>query len=191
MVLAVTHVLVPIIFFEALRDGSKRVARRFSPKHTFLVGVAGLMPDMDVPIYAALSAAGVSMPSVVGHRIFFHNVWIPLGFLLFAAFFAYAWPALRGGRGKKHSQGRSLAVAKVFLLLAVGWLFHLALDGGLNGPVLPFYPVSDYMLNLDLVGAVAAATSIPELTLLVSMDALLLFFWLWHEQTERHIKDYF
>ncbi|MFH1623218.1 MAG: metal-dependent hydrolase [Candidatus Aenigmatarchaeota archaeon] len=191
MPLAVTHVLVPIILFEALRDSSKRMAKHFSPKHTFLVGVAGLMPDMDVPLFNALNAAGVSMQSAIGHRIFFHNVWIPLGFLLFFALFAYVWPAMMGRRNRKYRQGRSLAFAKVFLLLAVGWAFHLALDAVLTGEVMPFYPLSDYLINWNLVGAVADATSIPITTLRASLDAMFLLLWLWHEQFTHRIRDYF
>jgi len=191
MVLAATHILVPIIVFESLRDRFKRMARLFSPKHTFLVGVAGLMPDMDVPLFTALNAIGRTVQSSIDHRIFFHNVWIPLGFLAFAAFFAYAWPVLRGRKNRKYKQGKSLAFAKVFLLLAAGWLFHLTLDAVLTGEVMPFYPVSDYLLNWDLVGKVATATNVPQLTILVSMDALLLLFWLWHEEFTHRIRDYF
>jgi len=191
MVLAATHILVPIIVFESLRDRFKQLAKLFSPKHTFLVGVAGLMPDMDVPLFAALERFGALSGSPIGHRVIFHNVWIPLGFLLFAAFFAYVWPSLRHRRDKKYKQGSSLAFAKVFLLLAAGWLFHLTLDAVLTGEVMPFYPLSDYLLNWNLVGTIASTTKIPDLTLLVSMDALLLFFWLWHEEFTHRIRDYF
>jgi len=191
MVLAATHILVPIIVFESLRDRSKRMARLFSPKHTFLVGVAGLMPDMDVPLFTTLNALGMTVQSPVNHRIFFHNVWIPLGFLLFAAFFAYAWPSLRGRKNRKYKQGKSLAFAKVFLLLAVGWMLHLTLDAVLTGEVMPFYPVSDYLVNWNLVGTLSAVTNIPDLTIAVSMDALLLLFWLWHEEFTHRIRDYF
>jgi len=191
MPLAVTHVLVPIIAFELLRDRYKRMQRLFSPKHTFLVGVAGLMPDMDVPLFTTLNALGMTVQLPVNHRIFFHNIWIPLGFLLFAAFFAYVWPSLRHGRNRKYKQGRSLAFAKVFLLLAVGWMLHLALDAVLTGEIMPFYPVNDYLVNWNVVGAFADATAIPQLTLLVSMDALLLLFWMWHEEFTHRIKDYF
>jgi len=191
MVLAATHILVPIILFETLRDRFKRVARLFSPKHTFLVGVAGLMPDMDVPLFTTLNAIGRTVQSPISHRIFFHNVWIPLGFLAFAAFFAYVWPSLRGRKDRKYKQGKSLAFAKVFLLLAVGWMLHLTLDAVLTGEVMPFYPVSDYLVNWNLVGTVSAVTKIPDLTIAVSMDALLLLFWLWHEEFTHKIKDYF
>lgn len=191
MSLAATHVLVPIIIFETLRDRFKGMRKLFSPKHTFLVGVAGLMPDMDVPVFTALQALGVPVQSAVGHRIFLHNVWIPLGFLLFAALSAFIWPALRGRRDRKYKQGRSLAFAKIFLLLAVGWLFHLALDAALTGEVMPLYPLSDYMISMDLIGRFSAATGVPGLTMEVSIDALLLLFWLWHEQFTHRIRDYF
>lgn len=191
MPLAVTHVLVSIVVFEILRDKSKRMQKLFSSKHVFLVGVASLMPDMDIPIFTALNALGVQIASPIDHRIFFHNVWIPLGFLLFAAFFAFVWPALRGRKNRKYRQHHSTEFAKVFLLLAAGWLFHLALDAVLTGEVMPLYPISDYLLNWNLIGMFADATGVPQLTVLVSLDALLLLFWMWHEQFTHRIRDYF
>ncbi|MCX6820958.1 MAG: metal-dependent hydrolase [Candidatus Aenigmarchaeota archaeon] len=191
MPLAVTHVLVPIIVFEILRDRSKWMQKMFSPKHTFLVGVAGLMPDMDMLLFTALNRLGIITETAIGHRIFLHNLWIPLGFLMFAALFGLVWPALMGRRNRKYRQGKSVAFAKVFLLLAVGWMFHLALDAVLTGEVMPFYPISDYLVNWNLTGALAAATGIEQLTMLVSLDALLLIGWLWHEQFAHKIRDYF
>jgi membrane-bound metal-dependent hydrolase YbcI (DUF457 family) len=149
------------------------------------------MPDMDMPLFTALERFGAISSSTVGHRIIFHNIWLPLGFLLFAAFFAYVWPSLRHGRNRKYRQGRSLAFAKVFLLLAVGWMLHLTLDAVLTGEIMPFYPVNDYLVNWNTIGAFADATGIPQLTLLVSLDALLLLFWLWHEEFTHRIRDYF
>jgi membrane-bound metal-dependent hydrolase YbcI (DUF457 family) len=149
------------------------------------------MPDMDVPLFAALERMGAISSSAVGHRIIFHNIWIPLGFLAFAAFFAYVWPSLHRRGNGKYKQGRSLAFAKVFLLLAVGWLFHLLLDAMITGEVMPFYPLSNYLFNLNRGDAISNVTGIPEQTLLQSLDALLLLFWLWHEEFTHRIKDYF
>jgi membrane-bound metal-dependent hydrolase YbcI (DUF457 family) len=191
MVLAVTHVLVPIIVFELLRDKYKKLQRLFSSKHTFLVGMAGLMPDMDMPVFTVLQRLGLVTETAIGHRIFLHNVWIPLGFLLFAAASAFVWPALRGRKNRKYKQGRSMAFAKIFLLLVVGWMFHLTLDAVLTGEVMPFYPLSSYLVDWNLTGKLANATGIAQLTILVSMDAILLLGWLWHEQFTHRIRDYF
>jgi len=191
MVLAVTHVLVPIIVFELLRDRFKGMRKMFSSKHTFLVGMAGLMPDMDMPVFTVLQRLGLVTETAIGHRIFLHNVWIPLGFLLFAAASAFVWPALRGRKNRKYKQGRSMAFAKIFLLLAVGWMFHLTLDAVLTGEVMPFYPLSSYLVDWNLTGKLANATGIAQLTILVSMDAILLLGWLWHEQFTHRIRDYF
>jgi membrane-bound metal-dependent hydrolase YbcI (DUF457 family) len=96
-----------------------------------------------------------------------------------------------GRRNRKYRRGKSFEFAKVFLLLAAGWLFHLALDAVLMGEVMPFYPVNDYLVNWNIIGAFADATGIPQLTLLISLDALLLVFWLWHEEFTHRIRDYF
>jgi hypothetical protein len=46
-------------------------------------------------------------------------------------------------------------------------------------------------VDWNLVGKFETMTGVPMLTVLVSFDALLLFFWLWHEEEHHHITDYF
>jgi membrane-bound metal-dependent hydrolase YbcI (DUF457 family) len=190
MTLAVTHVLVPIILLEFLRDSNKKIAKFFSKRHVFLVGVAGLLPDMDLLLFRIAELLGKPVPeSEVGHRIMFHNVWIPIALFGFFALFYYVLPRLRkvGNKEKK----RFISFGKVFLVIFIGFSIHLLLDAGLTGHVMPFYPVNDYMINFDLIGELEALTGIPSLTILVSMDALLLLFWLWHEEMGGKIRDYF
>lgn len=187
MPFAVTHVLVPIIILELVRDGWKKASKFLSRKHVFLVGVAGLLPDMDLLIYRAIELLGSPAPLTdIGHRIILHNVWIPSGFLLFFFILRSLASTSRGSRKKEFT-----SFSKVFLVLFIGFSMHLLLDAVLTGNVIPLYPLGDYNVNLDFVGQIASATGVPALTILVSMDALLLLFWLWHQETEKHIKDYF
>ena len=185
MPLAVTHVLVPIISLALLKDYSSKAKKYFTKKHVFLVGVAGLSPDIDLILYRIAQLLGQSLPSSdIGHRIIFHNIWIPLGFIGFFALFNYL------AKSKK-SKKRYESFSKVFLVLFIGFTMHLLLDAVLTGNVMPFYPLNSYMINLDLIGKAAVVSGIPGLTILVSMDALLLLFWLWHQEMEHHILDYF
>jgi membrane-bound metal-dependent hydrolase YbcI (DUF457 family) len=162
------------------------------------------MPDMDVPIYSALAATGENLPATdVGHRVFLHNIWIILGFFVFFAMFYYLIPyiKMRQARSKSAKSARKLksiksilkmkSFGKIFLILLIGWSIHLLLDAVLTGLVMPFYPLNDYMLNYNLVGKLGAITGLSIETMLISLDALLLIFWLWHEEFTHKIVDYF
>lgn len=190
MPLAVTHVLVPLIFLELTRDNWRKARKFFSKRHVFLIGLAGLLPDLDVPIYTAIAFLGKSTAVTnIGHRIIFHNLWIPLGFLGFFILFYYFLPKL--WELKKNKAKKLKSFGKVFLVLFIGWVSALILDAVLTGGVMPFYPLSNYLVDWNFVGRASCATGIPGLTILVSMDALLLIFWLWHEEMSHRIKDYF
>jgi len=191
-----THILVPIIFLELLRDDWPKASRFFSRKYTFLIGVAGALPDIDLHIYPIVEFLGKSFPiTYLGHRIIFHNLWIPFGFLLFFFLFYYVIPhlnlRLKNLKRRKKLMVRFKKFGKVFLILFIGWTIHLILDAVLTGQVMPFYPLNTYIVDYDLIGRIENATGVTKQTILVSMDALLLFFWLWHEETHRYIKDYF
>lgn len=76
-------------------------------------------------------------------------------------------------------------------MLFAGTSIHLLLDAVLTGDVMPFYPLNTETINWNFVGQISDMTGISMITMLVSMDALLLLFWLWHEEYEHHISDYF
>lgn len=190
MVLAAMHILVPIIFLEILRDRFKKIGKFFSRRHIFVVGLAGILPDLDLIMYRMSEILGTSFPeSEVGHRIILHNIWIPLAFLGFFALFYYVIPRIR--KMKKAPLLKSRSFGKLFLVLFIGFSIHLILDGVLTGYVMPFYPISDYMVDLNIIGMIEVYTSIPSLSILVSAEALLLLFWLWHQEMRGNIRDYF
>lgn len=190
MPFAVTHILAPIILLELLRDNSPKFSKFFSRKHTFLVGIAGLLPDIDLHLVTLVEFLGEPFPKTyLGHRIIFHNLWVPFGFLIFFVLFYYLIPTHL--KKPKKSKKRFEKFGKVFLILFIGWIVHIVLDAVLTGQVMPFYPLNTYLIDYNLVGQVAEMTGVSMLTILVSMDALLLFFWLWHEEVHHYIKDYF
>lgn len=189
MTLAVTHVLVPLILLELLRNRSKKASRFFSKRHIFLVGFAGLLPDVDVILFNMAEVMGITINSEIGHRIIFHNIWIPMGFLGFFGLFYYVIPKI-WKLGKKDI-GKMKSFGKVFLVLFIGFSAHMLLDAIVTGNVIPFYPINDYMVDVNIIGYVENITGIPGLTLLVSLDAILLLFWLWHQEMREHIRDYF
>jgi membrane-bound metal-dependent hydrolase YbcI (DUF457 family) len=202
MPLAVTHVLVPIIFFELLRNHFPKISKLFPRKYTFLIGIAGLLPDIDSPVYSVLTALGKNISNCcLEHRIILHNIWLPASFLAFFFLFYYLYPKLllepkrtrtkTNMRTRKSDIERFKSFGKVFLILFAGFSIHLILDAVLTGHIAPLYPLSMQIVNFDLVGKLEYMTKIPGLTILVSLDALLLLFWLWHEEFTHKIVDYF
>lgn len=166
MPFAVTHVLVPIIITDLVRDHVLKRPRLLPNKFVFLAGIAGLVLDMDLPLYYVAAAMGVSLGS---HRIIFHNVWMPLSFLGFFMFFYYVL-------GRK-------TFGKVFLMLFVGTALALFMDATLMGSVMPFFPLSDAEVGLN---------ALPQsVDLFAAIDAILLLAWLYHEEFEHKISDYF
>jgi len=176
MPLAVTHILVPIILMDLFRDFILKKKGVITNKHVLLAGLSGLFPDIDIPIsYFFLNGVNI-------HRIYSHNIWIPILFLAFAAYF---------------NSIKKKKVSIYFIMIAFGFVIHIVLDGILGGFITPFYPFSDYKFGLNLV-PFFLMTYFPALfqerfiTLLFSaMDATLLFFWLIYLQLTKKIKDYF
>ena len=176
MPLAVTHILVPIILIDLFRDhiiGKKGV---ITNKHVLLAGLSGLFPDIDLPV-SYLVFGGVSI-----HRLYTHNIWFPILFLAISMFFHFI--------DKKKT-------SLYFVMMAFGFTMHLVLDASLSGYIVPFYPFSNYTFGLNIIERILMVIS-PNLVnkdfgLLIfsSMDAVLLFFWLIHEQLTNKIKDYF
>ena len=173
MPFAVTHVLVPIIILDTLRDRFEIIKNfKLTNRFIFLSGIAGLLPDLDLPLFSILDLFGIKIASNIGHRIFFHNIWIPISF--FGFFLVYY--ALK-----------RIKAAKVFLILTFGFSIHLILDGMIVGSIMPLFPLSTTEVGLDLVRLLP----ISRATTMVSLDAILLLLWLWHEEIGHKIKDYF
>ncbi|MBL7087074.1 MAG: metal-dependent hydrolase [Candidatus Cloacimonetes bacterium] len=176
MPLAVTHILIPIILIDIFRDHVLKKKGVITNKHVLLAGLAGLFPDIDLPIGYFL------MGGVNVHRLYTHNIWLPILFLAFSMFF--------------HSIKKK-KISLYFVMIAFGFLVHLILDASLSGFICPFYPFSSYAFGLNLISRFFV-TFLPSLAhedfgLLIfsSMDAVLLFFWLIYLQLKGKIKDYF
>jgi membrane-bound metal-dependent hydrolase YbcI (DUF457 family) len=168
MPFAVTHVLIPMILVDLFRDYVLKNPRRLPNKFVFLAGLAGIMPDAD--LISGFLFNTLLQQNVPPHRIFLHNIWLPLSFF---AFFLLAY------RLKKKT------MSKVFLMLFIGWSLHLILDASLIGTIAPFFPLSDAMWGLNLI------PSDYWMDVAVVMDAILLLAWLTHEEIKHKISAYF
>lgn len=166
MALAVTHVLLTIVILDLFRHyvfGKKKF-----PRYLIVVGgIAGLLPDIDVPISWLLSF--LSGTTIDLHRLFTHSVFFVLLFLLLAIVFQYSQ--------------KNMKWAKIFYAITVGWAFHLVLDcfyGDSWSSIL--WPLSFFLSFCPTWDIHPYASGI---------DAIILVLWLVHEEAHSYITDYF
>lgn len=172
MPLAVTHVILTILAVDIYRDYFAK-HKRYLSLHTILIaGVAGLLPDIDIPISWAYQF-------FTGSEKWLHGYWThtPFFALLFLIPGLYLY-FLKDDKKK----------GVLLYVISFGIFFHLFLDwflgGGAGEGVMWFWPISTYasklhlLLKLDISG------------LFMGLDAALLIVWLWHEEMKHKIKDY-
>jgi membrane-bound metal-dependent hydrolase YbcI (DUF457 family) len=166
MPLAVTHVLIPIILVDLVRDHLFKQKRRFLPnKFVLFAGLMGLLPDIDIPISYVL------LGSLELHRTLTHSIWFPLAF--FALFFYF------------YFINKKPVYYKIFLMSFIGFSIHIILDFYIFGTVSLLFPLNEEVYGLNIF-------PITQMYLAYSaIDAVLLFLWLIHEELEHKISDFF
>jgi len=161
---AVTHILIPLILLELIRDYFIKSKKKFPLQYVLICGIAGLLPDIDI----FLSWFGLNIP----HRMLTHSLIIPAAFLLIGL--------IANNRNK--AKFRTL-----FLVVSFGIFTHLLIDALVIGPIIPFYPFSQLAVGLNLVSIVP----IPSETLIPGIDAILLIAWLVHEEIRHKISSFY
>jgi len=166
MALAVTHIILTIAFLDIFRHyvfGLKKF-----PRYLLVIGgIAGLAPDLDIPIGWILTL--ITGRTVEIHGLFTHSI-------LFALFFGIIGAVLHYKKNPKW--------AKIFYVIAVGWTLHIFLDC--------FYGMDS--LKLFLWPLQILPTFCPSWNLYQyahSIDAIILVLWLIHEEINNKIKCYF
>lgn len=164
---AVVHVLFTIIALDLLRDHFLKNKKKLPLHYIFIGGVAGLLPDIDVPLFWILNNfLGFSVPWF--HRVFTHT------FLFIIMFLAIS--LLYFDFNKR--------LSKLFLVVAFGVGFHIFLDWLVIGTIAPFYPFSDASYGLNLIKMVNLPAAMEGL------EAIVLLAWLWHEEKLHRISDF-
>ncbi|MBU0459489.1 MAG: metal-dependent hydrolase [Nanoarchaeota archaeon] len=163
MALAVTHIILTIVILDLFRHyvfGKKKF-----PRYLLVIGgIAGLGPDLDIPIswvYSLLAGVKANF-----HGTFTHSLIWPLIFLGIALILHYK---------------KEMKWAKIFYVIAVGFVFHLSLDclfGGYKSFLWPFLVAPNFCPEWGIINYA------------VSIDALILVLWLVHEEIHKKIKDY-
>ena len=174
MAYAVTHVIVAIVLIDLYRDYIAR--KKFSTWFVLIGGIAGLLPDLDVPLEWTLNA--VFGEAVLLHRIISHSLFFAGMFLLLAL------PFYLGRKKTMRIFGRKIPyeyVALFFTVVAFGWLTHIALDCGL---------ASDYNLTWFPGYSFGFCPHPFSSEALLGLDAIILILWLIHEEWAHKIKDF-
>ena len=164
---AVVHVLFTIIALDLFRDYLIKDKKKLPLHYVFIGGIAGLLPDIDVPLFWLLNNfLGFDIPWF--HRQITHT------FLFIAVFLAIS--LIYFDLNKK--------VSKLFAVITFGVAFHILLDYLFVGLITPFYPFSYAAYGLNLFGR-------TELPLAVEgFEAIVLVVWLWHEEKRHKISDF-
>ncbi len=164
MPLAVTHVLLTIIAIDIFRDYILKSKRLIPLSHIFIGGIAGLLPDIDIPLFWLLSRF---MPSLKWfHGGISHILLIP-AVILIASLITYRynknWGVLLG-------------------IIAFGYSLHISLDFLFYGRDL-FWP----LFTVPFKG-ITIYFDLPALE--AGLDAFILLGWLWHEEKRHKISDF-
>ena len=165
MALAVTHVLIPIIILDLLRHylfGKKKFSRYL----LVIGGIAGLAPDIDIPLSWLINL-------FADNNVNLHSLSISHSFLFVLVFLSIALLFQ-----SRHNQ----KWANIFYVIAAGWTMHLGLDwffGEYKQLFWPFMTPAYMFPSWDL-------WKYSE-----SIDAIILVLWLVHEEFHKYIKDYF
>lgn len=164
---AVVHVLFTIIVLDLFRDHFLKYKKKLPLHYVFIGGIAGLLPDIDVPLFWLLkNFLGFDVQWF--HRLFTHTFLFILIFL--AASLIYF------DLNKK--------VSKLFAIITFGAAFHIFLDWLLVGAIAPFYPFSGMTYGLNLIGRTMLPAAVEGL------EAIVLLWWLWHEEKTHKISDF-
>ena len=164
---AVVHILFTIIALDLVRDYIIKNKRLVPLKYILIGGIAGLIPDLDIPLFWLLSNfLGFEVPWF--HRLFTHTVFFPILILIVGLLFY------------KTSQKTTM----LFAMISFGTGFHVFLDYLFSGTVMPFYPLSYTAVGLDLFGKAGLEAFVE------GIEAVVLILWLWHEQRKHKISDF-
>lgn len=165
---AVTHVLTTIIILDIFRDYIIKNKKLIPLHFIFIGGIAGLLPDIDVPVGWIAGKFGID----IVHGFFTHTLLFVLIFLFMSLIY--------------YRIDKKISI--LFLIITFGVFWHILLDfvlgGGYFGSIMLFYPFSAQLYELHLL------TSFNLPNLVAGLDAVILLLWLYHEEKRHKISDF-
>ena len=176
---AVTHVLIPIILLSLFRHiYQKRTNKKFPLQYVLIGGIAGVIPDIDIPFFWIMSNFGYSFEQI--HRTFLHTIFIPIIFIALALISKYTIKK-RIGRNK-------LSITIILLLCAIGSIIHLVLDATLAGDITPFYPLSNMQIGTGFPFNILSEQM--AIFFLATLDGVLFILWILYLELKHKISDF-
>jgi len=164
MALAVTHILITIVLLDLLRHYV--FGKRRFPRYMLVVGgIAGILPDIDIPLTWVYNAITGSTGSL--HGFFTHSLIFPLLFVIVGLAFHFYKP--------NHKW------AKMGYIIAFGLFMHLLLDCAFGG-------YKSFLWPLENIANFCPQWSISKFA--ADIDAIILIVWLVHEEVHNRIRDY-
>lgn len=164
MALAVTHVIGTIFILDLFRHyvfGKDKF-----PRYLLIVGgLAGLAPDIDIPL--SWIASFITGSNVALHGVFTHSILFVVLFGLIGLTFHYY----------KNEKWRN-----IFYVIAAGWFLHSFLDCFFNPYASFLWPFNVDTLQFCPERVAGLYRS--------AVDAVILVVWLVHEELHNRIKDY-
>lgn len=176
---AATHIIIALIIGSFIRDYyiKKKDKKKFPLHYVLILGIAALLPDIDVAVYWILYWFGFTLQEV--HRPFTHNLFFPLVFLLISLL---TLKLKNKELGKHH-----LKIHTIFLMISLGIFIHFVLDVAVSGSIMPFYPFSDFSVGNDI----KAVLPYPLNTIFFPcLDAALLVLWIIYIEWKHKISDF-
>ena len=168
---AVTHIIIPLVLADIYRDYFAK--KKFIIRYVLIVGLAGLLPDIDILIGWIINLFGYFDISQL-HRTFTHNLFFPLIFLILFLF--------TKNYHQKFLKKQKLKLNYIFLAIAFGILIHILLDAIFSGPIQIF---PDVFFGFNLIPLESF-----QGTFFAGLDAIIIVIWLIHEELKHKISDY-
>ncbi|MDA1196783.1 MAG: metal-dependent hydrolase [Nanoarchaeota archaeon] len=166
---AVAHVLFAIILLDLIRDYALKDRKKLPLHFIFIGGVAGLLPDADIPVYWLLkNVLGLQVEWF--HRTLTHSILLPVTTLIITL-------VLLQLTKKKNFQ-------LFFAVITFGFATHILLDGILTDYIPLFYPFSQAQYGLNLL------RNLGWPSLVEGIDAIILLVWLWDLDRRHQLRDY-
>ena len=163
MALAVTHILIVIVLLDLFRHYVFKKEK--FPRYLLVIGgIAGLLPDIDIPlgwVFSLLTGSTVNF-----HGTFTHSIFFPVIFLIVGVFLHYK---------------KKMKWAKICYVISAGLIMHTSLDCLFGGYKTFLWPLAVNTGFCPQWGLSNYAQSI---------DAIILVAWLVHEEIHNRIRDY-
>ena len=164
---AVAHMLIPMLILDIIRHKIPKIKRELSNRYVLIVGLAGLLPDIDIPFSFLFTG-------LIVHRGITHTVWAPLTFFLLFLIFQSI---------------RKFNLSKIFLMISIGVASHIVLDFITAGSMQLFYPLIKTEFAINLISRLFPYISVAFAY--TALDAIALFAWLARMALKRKVQDLF